>query len=116
MDTSHARATAIHRSQSIRRGAHRAICLVVVSVVSHLNAQDRKPAEPTVIAANRAVGAQLPFGDRQDFEDATRGFIGTRPDPSDPNRYAFLNGDAPPTVNPSLWRHAQLYLPNGLFK
>src|SRR5262249_39526857 len=68
------------------------------------------------IAANQAVRAQLPFGGRQDFEDAKRGFIATIDDPSDPNRYAFLNGDAPRTVSPSLWRQAQLNVPNGLFK
>jgi alkyl sulfatase BDS1-like metallo-beta-lactamase superfamily hydrolase len=58
----------------------------------------------------------LPFNDRQDFEDAMRGFIATTPDPSNPDRYAFLEHDAPPTVNPSLWRQAQLNVPNGLFK
>src|SRR5262245_2231198 len=60
--------------------------------------------------------SELPFDNRQDFEDATRGFIATIPDPSGPERYAFLNGDTPPTVNPSLWRQAQLTVPNGLFK
>jgi alkyl sulfatase BDS1-like metallo-beta-lactamase superfamily hydrolase len=93
-----------------------AICLVAAAAVSHLHAQESRPAEPTVLAANQAVRALLPFSDREDFEDATRGFIATADDPSGPNRYAFLNGDAPPTVNPSLWRHAQLNVPNGLFK
>lgn len=30
--------------------------------------------------------------------------------------YRFVRGDAPPTVNPSLWRHAQLNAQIGLFK
>jgi len=45
-----------------------------------------------------------------------RGFVATTPDPKDPNRYAFLKQEAPPTVNPSLWRQAQLGTINGLFK
>ena len=117
MEASHARAAStVQSSRAVRRRAQWAIGLVAIAALSHLNAQESKPAEPTVIAANQAVRAQLPFSDRQDFEDATRGFIATIDDPSDPNRYAFLKGDAQPTVNPSLWRQAQLNVPNGLFK
>jgi alkyl sulfatase BDS1-like metallo-beta-lactamase superfamily hydrolase len=58
----------------------------------------------------------LPFSDRQDFEDAMRGFIATTPDAANPDRWAFLGHEAPPTVNPSLWRQAQLNATNGLFK
>jgi alkyl sulfatase BDS1-like metallo-beta-lactamase superfamily hydrolase len=75
-----------------------------------------RPAEPSVATANRTVLAQLPFSDRQDFEDAMRGFIATTTDPANPDRWAFLNHEAPPTVNPSLWRQAQLNLASGLFK
>ena len=39
-----------------------------------------KDAEPIVATANRAVLDQLLFSDRQDFEDAKRGFIATVPD------------------------------------
>src|SRR5258708_21096385 len=78
--------------------------------------QQTKPAEPNVAAANRAVQSQLPFSDRQDFEDAMRGFIATTPDAANPDRWAFLKHEAPPTVNPSLWRQAQLNTTNGLFK
>ncbi|MDL9935962.1 alkyl sulfatase dimerization domain-containing protein [Gordonia sp. ABSL1-1] len=65
-------------------------------------------------------------GDRTDFDDATRGFIATLDpvritDPSgrvvfDLTRYSFLTGEAPDTVDPSLWRQAQLCLTNGLFE
>jgi alkyl sulfatase BDS1-like metallo-beta-lactamase superfamily hydrolase len=75
-----------------------------------------KPAEPKVAAANQAVLSQLPFSDRQDFEDAKRGFIATTPDAANPGRWAFLEHEAPPTVNPSLWRQAQLNVSSGLFK
>ena len=77
-------------------------------------AQQAKPAQPDIAAANRAVASQLPFEDRQDFEDAMRGFIATMP--GDPNRYGFLKTEAPDTVNPSLWRQAQLDAINGLFQ
>ena len=75
-----------------------------------------RPAEPSVATANRTVLAQLPFSDRQDFEDAMRGFIATTTDPANPDRWAFLKHEAPPTVNPSLWRQAQLNAASGLFK
>jgi alkyl sulfatase BDS1-like metallo-beta-lactamase superfamily hydrolase len=45
-----------------------------------------------------------------------RGFIATTSDPVNPDRYAFLKRESPPTVNPSLWRQAQLNATNGLFK
>ncbi len=77
-------------------------------------AQTAKDAQPDVAAANRAVLSQLPFGDRQDFDDAMRGFIATVP--TDPDPYTFLKGEAPATVNPSLWREAQLDAISGLFQ
>ncbi len=89
---------------------------LIAAAIAGAQSQPSKPAEPTVIAANRFVQSHLPFDDRQDFEDARRGFIATTPDPEGPALYAFLEHDAPPTVNPSLWRQAQLNVPNGLFK
>ena len=89
-----------------------AACLL--AAVPPLTAQEAKPAQPDVAAANRAVLSQLPFNDRQDFEDATKGFIATVP--AEPDPYAFLKGEAPPTVNPSLWREAQLDAISGLFQ
>lgn len=86
-----------------------------------------KPAHPKVAAAHAAVSKALPFHDRQDFEDAARGFIDTYPGATlkAPNGrviwsltpYAFLGDEqAPLTVNPSLWRQAQLNMHHGLFK
>jgi len=73
-----------------------------------------------------ATISSLPFDDTQDFEDARRGFIG-RLDPCvvraadgrvvwDNDSYAFLDGPAPDTVNPSLWRQSQLNAIQGLFE
>ena len=99
-----------------RRARMTACFIAIMTVVPPAQSQETKPAEPTVAAANGAVQSQLPFNDRQDFEDAMRGFIATTPDTGDPARYAFLEHGAPSTVNPSLWRQAQLNAPNGSFK
>ena len=89
---------------------------VITAATVSAQPQQGKPAEPKVAAANRSVQSRLPFQDKQDFEDATRGFIATAPAPTKADPYAFLDEGAPPTVNPSLWRQAQLNLPSGLFK
>ncbi|HEV7599613.1 MAG TPA: alkyl sulfatase dimerization domain-containing protein [Bradyrhizobium sp.] len=86
-----------------------------------------KDAEPATRAANEAFVRALPFSDRADFDDARRGFVATLPDgviagpggrPAfDTKPYGFLQKDeAPATVNPSLWRQAQLNALNGLFE
>jgi alkyl sulfatase BDS1-like metallo-beta-lactamase superfamily hydrolase len=94
-----------------------AMCsFMITAAVAAAQSQPGKPAEPNVAAANRSVQSLLPFDDRQDFDDPTRGFIATTPDPTKPDLYSFLEHDAPSTVNPSLWRQAQLDVPNGLFK
>lgn len=69
----------------------------------------------------------LDSNDRQDFQDATRGFIATLNDPLikkatgqvvfDASSLDFAKAKpAPATVNPSLWRLAALNAENGLFK
>jgi alkyl sulfatase BDS1-like metallo-beta-lactamase superfamily hydrolase len=78
------------------------------------------------IAANAAVAASLPLGDQQDFEDARRGLLGGDGDVRitgddgatiwDTSAYAFISGDAPQSVNPSLWRQAKLNNIHGLFQ
>ena len=78
------------------------------------------------IRAQAALKKTLPFEDRQDFDFATRGYLGTLADPIirradgavawDLTAYDFLQGDAPDTVNPSLWRQAQLLSKSGLFQ
>lgn len=77
------------------------------------------------IAANRAVLEQLPFADTQDFVDARRGLIASADIVVSDNNaeliwdttsYAFIQGDAPASVNPSLWRQEQLNNIHGLFE
>lgn len=66
------------------------------------------------------------MGDTRDFDDADRGFIGTRSDPQiaaadgrvvwDLDAYTFLTGDPPDTVHPSLWRQGRLCAKHGLYE
>ncbi|MFZ4479553.1 MAG: alkyl/aryl-sulfatase [Rhodoferax sp.] len=82
-------------------------------------------ASATTLKANDQLASELKLDDPQDFEDAKRGLI-ARPtgkilaaDGSvqiDFDAFSFVQGKAPPTVNPSLWRHAILNAQNGLFK
>ncbi|ARE38155.1 MULTISPECIES: alkyl/aryl-sulfatase [Rhodococcus] len=68
----------------------------------------------------------LPFSDNQDFDDANRGLVGRRVPNAvtaedgtvlwDNDTYSFLQGEAPETVNPSLWRQSQLAAIDGLFE
>lgn len=78
-----------------------------------------KSASDTTQRANASMLDQLDFSDRQSFDDASRGFIATL-DPMtiphdrtdrpafDLSKFDFLEANAPDTVNPSLWRQAQL--------
>ncbi|MDJ0857980.1 MAG: alkyl sulfatase dimerization domain-containing protein [Dinoroseobacter sp.] len=83
-------------------------------------------ASDATIAANNALREYLPFEDQRDFENATRGFIATIEDPEirgaagnlviDLSFYDFIDGDAPDTANPSLWRQSQLNALHGLYE
>ena len=68
----------------------------------------------------------LPFADSLDFENANRGFIGTRLNPVikgdegqvliDLSAFVFLDLETSSTVHPSLWRQSQLNRIHGLFE
>lgn len=81
-------------------------------------------AAPT-LAANRQFAGGLALQDQQDFEDAKRGFVAAPTGQvraadgtvlADFDEWRFVQGDAPATVNPSLWRHARLNAGPGLYK
>ncbi|HLZ05741.1 MAG TPA: alkyl sulfatase dimerization domain-containing protein [Bradyrhizobium sp.] len=86
-----------------------------------------KEASPFVIAQQRAVRDALPFVDIADFDDAARGFLGTIEHAKinsasgrvvwslEPYGFLFAT-EAPPTVNPSLWRQSRLNMWHGLFE
>jgi alkyl sulfatase BDS1-like metallo-beta-lactamase superfamily hydrolase len=83
-------------------------------------------ASPHIASANARIRLQLPFADTEDFDDARRGRIGSLSDGViratdgrvvwDADAYAFLDAECPDTVNPSLWRQAQLNVIHGLFE
>lgn len=76
--------------------------------------------------ANAGVAKRLPLGDRSDFEAAERGLLAKLPEGGVPGPngrkawdiadYDFLQATCPETVNPSLWRMAQLNTISGLFE
>ncbi|MDP1868962.1 MAG: alkyl sulfatase dimerization domain-containing protein [Bradyrhizobium sp.] len=86
-----------------------------------------KDASVPVIAQHTATLKALPFSDTRDFDEAARGFLGTLDHAritSAQGRvvwslepYGFLSeAEAPPTVDPSLWRQSRLNMNHGLFE
>jgi len=83
-------------------------------------------ATKATIDANGLVAQALPLEDQRDFEDASRGLIATPENLRisrdggdliwDMPAYDFIQGEAPATVNPSLWRQATLNNQHGLFE
>jgi alkyl sulfatase BDS1-like metallo-beta-lactamase superfamily hydrolase len=90
------------------------------------NTLEPKPASAATIEAQKAMSASLPAEDGRDAVFADQGFIATRADPliktSDGKpvwnlaAYDWVEGEAPRTVNPSLWRHMKLLRKHGLYK
>ncbi len=87
------------------------------------------PATSFTKQANQQVLESLPFSDTTDFDLARKGFIGKPEtltikdaqgnvvwDLEAYKQYIKLDAPAPATVNPSLWRNAQLGIQYGLFK
>ncbi|USD43798.1 MBL fold metallo-hydrolase [Vibrio sp. SCSIO 43135] len=103
--------------------------LIAAVLSTSVWAAEPKPATPSTIKANQQVLATLPFKDKQDFENAQRGFIAAQDtvtitndkggvvwDLEEYKKYITLDNPAPDSVNPSLWRNAQLNMINGLFE
>jgi alkyl sulfatase BDS1-like metallo-beta-lactamase superfamily hydrolase len=109
-------------------------CLPVAAALTCIalatQASGQEASQPT-IEANRALLDALPFEDESDFENARRGFIATldadvitAPEEIagpggvayDLALFDFLEGDAPDTANPSLWRQSRLNAMAGLFE
>ncbi len=98
---------------------------LVVGLSAPAYAQVDPPSASTQ-ANQQAAAAHAPFADQRDFDFASRGYLGTRHDPLiraadghvvwDLKAFDFATGDAPATVNPSLWRQTQLLARAGLFK
>lgn len=91
-----------------------------------VNTTGESQASEATRAANQLVAEHLDLDQQQDFIDANRGLVARQADlwvkdlegrtiwrPSD---YDFVQGPAPATVNPSLWRQAKLNNLHGLYK
>jgi alkyl sulfatase BDS1-like metallo-beta-lactamase superfamily hydrolase len=103
-----------------------AVIIALSCAAAHGQTAPKAP-EPATLEANAESTKTLPFADRQDFDDAMRGFIGTTPDALvtgtgprpvwNMKPYDFLRqNEVADSVNPSLWRQAQLNAIHGLFK
>ncbi|WP_373490324.1 alkyl/aryl-sulfatase [Parasphingorhabdus sp.] len=103
--------------------------MLIAALVSAAPIQAGPPegvATEATKAANAQVAAELPIADQTDFENANRGFLARigedkihNEDGSvawDASQFDFIQGTAPDTVNPSLWRQAKLNSVHGLFE
>ena len=87
---------------------------------------NQKPPTASIERAHRDLLDALPMSDTADFEDADRGYLGSlepgevRADDGrvvwENDSYGFLAGDAPASVNPSLWRQSILAAKQGLYE
>jgi alkyl sulfatase BDS1-like metallo-beta-lactamase superfamily hydrolase len=86
-----------------------------------------KDASASVVTQQAAMLKALPFSDTGDFDDASRGFLGTLEHARitsaqgrvvwNLEAYGFLSSaEAPATVNPSLWRQSRLNMNHGIFE
>jgi alkyl sulfatase BDS1-like metallo-beta-lactamase superfamily hydrolase len=113
----------------MKAASHLVALLLAASAVPALAqsaAAAPRPASEATAARNAAVLKQLPFADRADFDNARRGLIASFAGQVktaagavawDTHSYDFLLADAAPaSVNPSLWRMAQLNANAGLFR
>jgi alkyl sulfatase BDS1-like metallo-beta-lactamase superfamily hydrolase len=100
-----------------------AAALSIAPALGQVAGDTPKSASAATQAGYAALIDSLPFTDREDFSLADRGFIATLPAIRAADgamirdlSTGFFAGPAPVSVNPSLWRDAQLLSRNGLFK
>jgi len=100
-----------------------------LTLESGADAQGHTDPTQFTIEANKRVLEELPFENREDFEQANRGLIAREQSLKvkgeglggieyswNQDAYDFIKGEAPASVNPSLWRQAKLNGIHGLFK
>jgi len=82
-------------------------------------------ATASTVAANESTARALALDDAHDFDDARRGLVAKASGRIlgadgkvliDFGEFDFVQGPAPSTVNPSLWRHARLNAGAGLYE
>ncbi len=115
--------------QSVKFSGVSTIALLSFLAIGNCVAADEmqpKPASSATIAEQAKMRASLPPDNGQDEEFTRRGFIATPKERQirgadghliwQIGSLEWVKGEAPPSVNPSLWRHAKLIGSNGLFK
>jgi len=103
-----------------------AMATLLLGSLQSFSQEQAKPASAVTKKVNESVYTTLNFLDTTEWVDARNGFIATldsgliyNPQGKVVVResdYAFISGKAPASVNPALWRHAQINNLNGLFK
>ncbi len=103
-----------------------ALVALAANAVAAQEAAGPPSASDATRAAQQAAAAELPAEGTRDGDFSTRGFIATRTDPVIVNAagkpvwnlaaYAFVDGPAPDTVHPSLWRHMRHLKHHGLYR
>jgi len=111
-----------------------ALFIVVVLVLTGCSPEYTEDADASGFSAptditrqmNAHVLEELPFDNRDDFDEARRGLVAAasnRPVKDaegtvmwDRQQFDFIDGPAPASVNPSLWRQAKLNNIHGLFE
>lgn len=107
-------------------GAGAALAVLAATAASGQTAAAGSPASDATIAAQQTAAAALPDDGSRDADFSVRGFLATLPDPVIRNArgepvwnldaYAFVDGPAPATVHPSLWRHMRYLKHHGLYQ
>lgn len=115
-----------HLSRNLFLGLILALGVSACSDNESIGEQGNTAATPATAEANEALASSLDLANEQDFIDASRGLIaapealqivGPKGDIIwDMPSYSFITGEAPPSVNPSLWRQATLNNIHGLFE
>jgi alkyl sulfatase BDS1-like metallo-beta-lactamase superfamily hydrolase len=110
------------------RAALAAVSFGALLAAQAAGAQDaaQKPASAATKRYFEETTARLPWADKEDFELARRGFVAAIPGGEirkndgrrirDLKELELFKGARPDSVNPSLWRNAQLLAQAGLFK
>ncbi|KPF61664.1 MBL fold metallo-hydrolase, partial [Porphyrobacter sp. AAP60] len=98
---------------------------VAAALAAYPGMAQNAASEPTR-AAQAAAAANLPDEGTRDADFSMRGFLATRSEPVITGAggkpvwnlaaYAFVDGPAPATVHPSLWRHMRHLKHHGLYR
>ena len=108
------------------RGAIAVLALLAAGGAAAQGTATGTPASGATISAQQRAAATLPPDGTRDADFSTRGFLATLPDPVIRNAkgepvwnldaYAFVDGPAPASVHPSLWRHMRYLKHHGLYQ